>query len=127
MIKVGDTLPAATLMEFSEVEGNGCSIGGFFDDSIGVGKVIFWKRAPGAKGGRLRTHAKFRPESRQEHAFWKCLDRLAIGFEPEVVIDEVIRDIRAAPTRQPGAVDDEANGKRRDAFAFENLKQLIPL
>ena len=27
MIKVGDTLPATTLMEFSEVEGNGCSIG----------------------------------------------------------------------------------------------------
>ena len=27
MIKVGDTLPDATLMEFSEVEGNGCSIG----------------------------------------------------------------------------------------------------
>ena len=27
MIKVGDTLPQATLMEFSEVEGNGCSIG----------------------------------------------------------------------------------------------------
>ena len=27
MIKVGDTLPAATLQEFSEVEGNGCSIG----------------------------------------------------------------------------------------------------
>ena len=27
MIKVGDTLPAATLMEFSEVECNGCSIG----------------------------------------------------------------------------------------------------
>lgn len=27
MIKVGDTLPAATLMEFSEVEGGGCSIG----------------------------------------------------------------------------------------------------
>ena len=27
MIKVGDKLPAATLMEFSEVEGNGCSIG----------------------------------------------------------------------------------------------------
>lgn len=27
MIKVGDTLPAATLMEYSEVEGNGCSIG----------------------------------------------------------------------------------------------------
>jgi len=27
MIRVGDTLPAATLMEYSEVEGNGCSIG----------------------------------------------------------------------------------------------------
>lgn len=27
MIKVGDTLPQATLMEFSEVEGGGCSIG----------------------------------------------------------------------------------------------------
>lgn len=27
MIKVGDTLPDATLMEYSEVEGNGCSIG----------------------------------------------------------------------------------------------------
>jgi len=27
MIKVGDTLPAVKLMEYSEVEGNGCSIG----------------------------------------------------------------------------------------------------
>lgn len=27
MIKVGDTLPDATLMEYSEVEGEGCSIG----------------------------------------------------------------------------------------------------
>ena len=27
MIKVGDKLPEATLMEYSEVEGNGCSIG----------------------------------------------------------------------------------------------------
>jgi glutaredoxin/glutathione-dependent peroxiredoxin len=27
MIKVGDQLPDATLMEYSEVEGNGCSIG----------------------------------------------------------------------------------------------------
>ena len=27
MIKVGDKLPGATLMEYSEVEGNGCSIG----------------------------------------------------------------------------------------------------
>lgn len=27
MIKIGDALPAATLMEYSEVEGEGCSIG----------------------------------------------------------------------------------------------------
>lgn len=27
MIKVGESLPAATLMEFAEVEGNGCSLG----------------------------------------------------------------------------------------------------
>ena len=27
MIKVGDSLPAATLMEYVEVEGNGCSVG----------------------------------------------------------------------------------------------------
>ena len=27
MIKVGDSLPEATLMEYSEVEGNGCNIG----------------------------------------------------------------------------------------------------
>jgi len=27
MIKVGDTLPASTLMEYVEVEGNGCSLG----------------------------------------------------------------------------------------------------
>ncbi|MBG9388718.1 peroxiredoxin [Caenimonas aquaedulcis] len=27
MIKVGDTIPEATLQEYSEVEGNGCSIG----------------------------------------------------------------------------------------------------
>ncbi|MDP2985321.1 MAG: peroxiredoxin, partial [Hydrogenophaga sp.] len=27
MIQVGEKIPAATLMEYSEVEGNGCSIG----------------------------------------------------------------------------------------------------
>ena len=27
MIKIGDSLPATTLMEYSEVEGEGCSIG----------------------------------------------------------------------------------------------------
>ena len=27
MIQIGDKIPATTLMEYSEVEGNGCSIG----------------------------------------------------------------------------------------------------
>jgi len=50
MIKVGDTLPAATLMEFSEVEGNGCSIG---PNSVDVakataGKTIALFALPGA-------------------------------------------------------------------------------
>jgi peroxiredoxin len=40
MIKVGDTLPAATLMEFSEVEGNGCSIG---PNPVDVGKAAAGK------------------------------------------------------------------------------------
>lgn len=40
MIKIGDTLPAATLMEFSEVEGNGCSIG---PNPVDVGKAAAGK------------------------------------------------------------------------------------
>ena len=40
MIKVGDTLPEATLMEFSEVEGNGCSIG---PNPVPVGKAAAGK------------------------------------------------------------------------------------
>ena len=47
MIKVGDTLPATTLMEFSEVEGNGCSIG---PNAIDV-----------AKGNGGQNHRSFRP------------------------------------------------------------------
>ena len=50
MIKVGDTLPATTLMEFSEVEGEGCSIG---PNAVGVakataGKTIALFALPGA-------------------------------------------------------------------------------
>lgn len=50
MIKVGDSLPAATLMEFSEVEGNGCSIG---PNPVNVtqsaaGKTIAMFALPGA-------------------------------------------------------------------------------
>lgn len=50
MIKVGDTLPAATLQEFSEVEGNGCSIGPNPVDvaKASAGKTIAIFGLPGA-------------------------------------------------------------------------------
>ena len=50
MIKVGDSLPAATLMEFSEVEGVGCSIGpNPVDVSVAsAGKTIALFALPGA-------------------------------------------------------------------------------
>ncbi len=50
MIKVGDTLPAATLMEYSEVEGNGCSIGPNPVDvtQAAAGKTIALFAVPGA-------------------------------------------------------------------------------
>ncbi len=41
MIKVGDKLPAATLQEFIEVEGNGCSLG---PNSFEVGKLTSGKK-----------------------------------------------------------------------------------
>ena len=50
MIKVGDTLPQTTLMEFSEVEGNGCSIGPNPVDvrKAAAGKTIALFALPGA-------------------------------------------------------------------------------
>ena len=50
MIKVGDTIPAGTLMEFSEVEGNGCSIGPNAVDvaKATAGKTIALFALPGA-------------------------------------------------------------------------------
>lgn len=50
MIKVGDTLPAATLMEFSEVEAEGCSIGPNAVDvsKATAGKTIALFGLPGA-------------------------------------------------------------------------------
>ncbi|MEP6966395.1 MAG: peroxiredoxin [Polaromonas sp.] len=50
MIKVGDTLPAATLMEYVEVEGNGCSIGPNPVDVVkaSAGKTIALFAVPGA-------------------------------------------------------------------------------
>jgi peroxiredoxin len=50
MIKVGDTLPSTTLMEYSEVEGNGCSIGPNPVDvaKATAGKTIAIFAVPGA-------------------------------------------------------------------------------
>ncbi len=50
MIKVGDTLPAVTLMEFFEVEGNGCSLGPNPVDVVkaSAGKTIALFAVPGA-------------------------------------------------------------------------------
>ena len=50
MIKVGDSLPATTLMEFSEIEGNGCSLGPNPVDvlSATAGKTIALFALPGA-------------------------------------------------------------------------------
>ena len=50
MIQVGDTLPATTLMEYIEVEGNGCSIGPNPVDvaKASAGKTIALFALPGA-------------------------------------------------------------------------------
>ena len=50
MIKVGDALPSATLMEFSDVEGEGCSIGPNPVDvaKASAGKTIALFALPGA-------------------------------------------------------------------------------
>ena len=50
MIKVGDTLPAVTLAEYSEVEGNGCSIGPNPVDiaRAAAGKTVAVFAVPGA-------------------------------------------------------------------------------
>ena len=50
MIRVGDTLPAVTLAEYSEVEGNGCSLGPNPVDvtQAAAGKTIAIFAVPGA-------------------------------------------------------------------------------
>jgi len=50
MIKIGDSLPAATLMEYVEVEGNGCSLGPNPVDvtAASAGKTIALFALPGA-------------------------------------------------------------------------------
>ena len=50
MIKVGDTLPAVVLMEYAEVEGNGCSLGpnAFDVQKEAAGKTVALFAVPGA-------------------------------------------------------------------------------
>jgi len=71
MIKVGDTLPAVKLMEYSEVEGTGCSLGPNPVDVIvaSAGKTIALFALPGAftptcsakhVPGYLDNHAAFK-------------------------------------------------------------------
>ena len=50
MLKVGDKLPAGSLSEFIEIEGNGCSLGpNTFDlEKVTVGKKIAVFALPGA-------------------------------------------------------------------------------
>ena len=50
MLKVGDKLPAGSLQEFIEVEGNGCSLGpnGFDVEKSTAGKTIALFALPGA-------------------------------------------------------------------------------
>ena len=50
MIKVGDSLPATTLMEFSEIDGNGCTLGPNPVDVLTAtaGKTIALFALPGA-------------------------------------------------------------------------------
>ena len=58
MIKVGDTLPAATLMEFSEVEGNGCSIG---PNPVDVAKATAGKTKPAPTAADKSSPQRFVP------------------------------------------------------------------
>jgi peroxiredoxin len=60
MIKVGDTLPEATLMEYSEVEGNGCSIG---PNPVPVAKAA----APARPWRCLRCPGAFTPTCSAKH------------------------------------------------------------
>ena len=72
MIKVGDTLPAVTLFEYSEVEGNGCSIGPNPVDvaKASAGKTIALFALPGAF--TPTCSAKHVPGYVEHHAAFKA-------------------------------------------------------
>lgn len=50
MLKIGDRLPAATLYEFIEIEGGGCSLGpnAFTTEALSAGKTLAVFALPGA-------------------------------------------------------------------------------
>ena len=68
-----------------------------------------------------------KPSEAQKDAFWKTLDRLAVGLKPQFVVGEILADLRAKPAGQPGAVNDKSRGEWGDAFAVDNAQQLVPL
>ena len=72
MIKVGDKIPASTLMEYVEVEGNGCSIGPNPVDThqASAGKTIALFALPGAF--TPTCSAKHVPGYVEQHAAFKA-------------------------------------------------------
>ena len=72
MIKIGDSLPQATLMEYSEVEGEGCSIGPNPVDvhKATAGKTIALFALPGAF--TPTCSAKHVPGYVEQHAAFKA-------------------------------------------------------
>lgn len=72
MIQVGDKIPAATLMEYIEVEGNGCSIGPNPVDTAqaSAGKTIAVFALPGAF--TPTCSAKHVPGFVEQHAAFKA-------------------------------------------------------
>jgi peroxiredoxin len=72
MIKVGDKIPAGTLMEYVEVEGNGCSVGPNPVDTqqASAGKTIALFALPGAF--TPTCSAKHVPGYVEQHAAFKA-------------------------------------------------------
>jgi glutaredoxin/glutathione-dependent peroxiredoxin len=72
MIKVGDQIPASTLMEYVEVEGNGCSVGPNPVDThkASAGKTIAVFALPGAF--TPTCSAKHVPGYVEQHAAFKA-------------------------------------------------------
>ena len=85
MIKVGDTIPAATLMEYVEVEGNGCSIGPNAVDvkAATTGKTIAVFALPGAF--TPTCSAKHVPGYLEQHAALSPLASMRFGVWPSTM------------------------------------------